>query len=89
LKYILLSRIAVKLLAPLFDRWNNASRHGLERCLAAGPVGPSAGPRRHAGTGFSLMHGLSLLTLPEKEWIGLAAYRHFDWTNRLLPRGDI
>ncbi len=35
------------------------------------------------------MHGLSLLTLAEKEWIGLAAYRLLGWTDRLLPRGDI
>jgi hypothetical protein len=35
------------------------------------------------------MHGLSLLALPEKEWIGLAAYRLLGWTDRLRPRGDI
>ncbi len=85
---MLLFRTIVKILAPLFDCLNNESHHGLERCLDAGPVGPSAGPRRHAGTGFSLMHGLSLLTLPEKEWIGLAAYRLFGWTDRLFPGGD-
>lgn len=39
--------------------------------------------------GFSLMHGLSLLTLAEKEWIGLVAYRLLGWTDRLFPGGDV
>ncbi len=38
---------------------------------------------------FSLMHGLFLLTVAEKEWVGLAAYRLFGWTDRLFPGGDI
>ena len=48
-----------------------------------------AGPGRWR-PGFSLMHGLSLLTLAEKEWIGLAAYRLLGWTDRLFPDpGDV
>ena len=39
--------------------------------------------------GFGLMHGLSLLTLAEKEWIGLAAYRLLGWTVGLFPGGDV
>ncbi len=49
----------------------------------------TAGPGRWR-PGFSLMHGLSLLTLAEKEWIGLAAYRLLGWTDRLFPDpGDV
>ena len=40
--------------------------------------------------GFNLMLGLSLLTVAEKEWIGLAAYRLLGWTDRLFPDpGDV
>lgn len=39
--------------------------------------------------GFSLMHGLSLLAVAEKEWIGLAVYRLLGWTDRLFPGGDV
>ncbi len=39
--------------------------------------------------GLRLMHGLSLLTVAEKEWIGLAAYRLLGWTDRLFPDGDV
>ncbi len=48
----------------------------------------TAGPGRWR-PGFSLMHGLSLLTVAEKEWIGLAAYRLLGWTDRLFPGGDV
>ncbi len=39
--------------------------------------------------GFGLTHGLFLLTVAEKEWIGLAAYRLLGWTARLFPGGDV
>ncbi len=38
--------------------------------------------------GFGLMDRLFLLTVAEKEWIGLAAYRLLGWTDRLFPGGD-
>ncbi len=34
-------------------------------------------------------HGLPLLTVAEKEWIGLAVYRLLGWTDRLFPGGDV
>ncbi len=47
---------------------------------------PAGGGRR---PGFGLMDGLFLLTVAEKEWIGLAAYRLLGWTDRLFPSGDV
>ena len=47
----------------------------------------TAGPG-HWCPGFSLTQGLSLSTVAEKEWIGLAAYRLLGWTDRLFAGGD-
>ncbi len=52
------------------------------------PVARAAGPGSWR-PGFGLMHGLSFLTLAEKEWIGLAVYRLLGWTDRLFPGGDV
>jgi uncharacterized SAM-binding protein YcdF (DUF218 family) len=62
-----------------------ASFRAVDWPLIPYPVDFKVDPRTGLRPNFNLLDGLSATTIAGKEWVGLAAYRLFGWTQELFP----